>query len=133
MITADQIANAIREERLQCAVEMCLQIAEDNLQWTCLEGLISETVGGADLPASLVDLQRVRVNQPIVEHSLISVVSQALLAMPYCRRSTPMSIFEKSDLLEKVKHVFTSGDPERSIIDEILHIVRSDESLRQIQ
>jgi len=133
LITADQIANAIREERLQCAVEMCLQIAEDNLQWTCLEGLISETVGGADLPASLVDLQRVRVNQPIVEHSLISVVSQALLAMPYCRRSTPMSIFEKSDLLEKVKHVFTSGDPERSIIDEILHIVRSDESLSQIQ
>ena len=133
MITADQIANAIREERLQCAVEMCLEIAEDNLQWTCVEGLISETVGDADLPASLVDLQRVRVNHPRVEHSLISVVSQALLEMPYCRRSSPLSIFEKSDLLEKVRLAFTSGDPERLIIDEILHIVRSDESLSQIQ
>ena len=66
MITAEQIANAIREERLQCAVEMCLEIAEDNLQWTCLEGLISETVGDSNLPASLVDLQRVRVNHPRV-------------------------------------------------------------------
>lgn len=133
MITADQIAKAIREERLQCAVEMCLEIAEDNLQWTCVEGLISETVGNADLPASLVDLQRVRVNHPRVEHSVISVVSKALLEMPYCRRSSPMSIFEKSDLLEKVRLAFTSGDPERLIIDEILHIVRSDESLSQIQ
>lgn len=133
MITADQIANAIREERLQCAVEMCLEIAEDNLQWTCLEGLISETVGDANLPASFNDLQRVRVNQPIVEPSLISVVSQALLEMPYCRRSSPMSIFEKSDLLEKARLVFPSGDPERLIIDEILHLVRSDESLSQIQ
>lgn len=133
MIKADQIANAIHEERLQCAVEMCLEIAEDSLQWSCLEGLISETVGDANLPASLVDLQRVRVNQPVVEHSLISVVSQALLAMPYCRRSSPMSIFEKSDLLEKVRLAFTLGDPERLIIDEILHLVRSDESLSQIQ
>lgn len=133
MITADQIANAIREERLQCAVEMCLEIAEDNLQWTCLEGLISETVGDANLPASFNDLQRVRVNQPIVEPSLISVVSQALLEMPYCRRSSPMSIFEKSDLLEKARLAFTSGEPKRLIIDEILHLVRSDESLSQIQ
>ena len=133
MITAEQIANAIREERLQCAVEMCLEIAEDNLQWTCLEGLISETVGDLNLPASLVDLQRVRVDHPRVKHSLISVVSQALLEMPYCRRSSPMSIFEKSDLLEKARLVFPSGDPERLIIDEILHLVRSDESLSQIQ
>ena len=133
MITAEQIANAIREERLQCAVEMCLEIAEDNLQWTCLEGLISETVGDSNLPASLVDLQRIRVNHPRVKHSLISVVSQALLEMPYCRRPSPMSIFEKSDLLEKARLVFPSGDPERLIIDEILHLVRSDESLSQIQ
>ena len=133
MITAEQITNAIREERLQCAVEMCLEIAEDNLQWTCLEGLISETVSDSNLPASLVDLQRVRVNHPKVKHSLISVVSQELLEMPYCRRSSPMSISEKSDLLEKARLVFPSGVPERLIIDKILHLVRSDESLSQIQ
>ena len=133
MISAEQIANAIREERLQCAVEMCLEIAEDNFPWMCLEGLISETIGDSNLPAPLVDLQRVRLNYPGSKHSLILVVSQALLEMPYCRRSSPMSIFEKSDLLEKVRLAFPSGDPERSIIDEILHIVRSDESLSQIQ
>ncbi len=115
------------------ALEMCLEIAEDNFPWMCLEGLISETIGDSNLPAPLVDLQRVRLNYPGSKHSLILVVSQALLEMPYCRRSSPMSIFEKSDLLEKVRLAFPSGDPERSIIDEILHIVRSDESLSQIQ
>ena len=133
MISVEQIASAIREERLQCAVEMCLEIAEDNLQWTCLEGLISETVDVFNLPAPLVDLQRVRLNQPREKHSLISVVSQVILEMPHCRRSSPLSIFEKSDLLEKVRLTLPSGDPERLIIDEILHIVRSDDSLSQIQ
>jgi len=132
LITPDQIANAIREERLQCAVEMCLEIYQDNLQLTCVEGLISETVGDANLPASLVDLQRVRINQPRDKYSLISVVSQALLEMPYCRRASPMSNFEKLDLLEKVRLEFISDDREGLIIDKILQIVRSDENLTRI-
>ena len=132
MITAEHIANAIREERLQCAVEMCLEIAEDNLQWTCLEGLISETVGESNLPASLLDLQRVRINQPRPQNSLVSIVSQALLEMAYCRRSSPMSIVEKSDLLEKVRLAFLPSDPGRLIIDRLLQLVGSDESLSQI-
>ena len=129
MITPERIANAIREERLQCAVEMCLEIAEDELQLTCIEGLVSETVGESSLPASLLDLQRVRIGQVITQNSVVSIVSKALLDKAYCRRSSPMSIVEKSDLLEKVRIGFSQDDTARLIIDKILELVRFDESL----
>lgn len=129
MITPERIANAIREERLQCAVEMCLEIAEDELQLTCIEGLVSETVGESSLPASLLDLQRVRIGQVITQNSVVSIVSKALLDKAYCRRSSPMSIVEKSDLLEKVRIGFSQDDTARLIIDKILELVRIDESL----
>jgi len=108
---------------------MCLEIAEDEFQWACVVGLISETVDETNLPSPLVDLQRVRINQPRVQNSVVSIVSQELLDMPYCRRFSPMSMVEKSNLLEKVRLIFPQGHDERLIVDKILHLVRSDESL----
>ena len=43
-----------------------------------------------------------------------------------------MSIEEKSDLLEEVRESLTNNSDEKRWVDDILHLVRSDESLSSL-
>ena len=131
LITSKEIDAAIREERIQCAVELCLDLADDDVQWLFVKGLLTETITES-LHSVFLDLQRVRCDISQTEKSILCVISNFLLKKPFCHRHSHMSIEEKSDLLEEVRESLTNNSDEKRWVDDILHLVRSDESLSSL-
>lgn len=131
LITSQEIDKAIREERIQCAVELCWDLADDDVQRLFVKGLLTETVNES-LHSVFLDLQRVRCDISQTYKSILCVISNFLLEKPYCRRHSHMSIEVKSDLLEEVRKSLTNDSDEKKWVDEIMHLVRSDESLSSL-
>ena len=85
LITSKEIDAAIREERIQCAVELCLDLADDDVQWLFVKGLLTETITES-LHSVFLDLQRVRCDISQTEKSILCVISNFLLKKPFCHR-----------------------------------------------
>ena len=121
-------AEAIREDRLQSATELMLACSRSS------EQLATASAALADSPIAAPDeiqkeLAEFRWSNGRVGQGLLTIVANHLLALEYRTSQSQLTQDEKSDLLLHCTTTVGKGHQLFGLLDELLHLVRSDESV----
>ena len=121
------------EERWQCAVEMVLGVAKTLEQIEFAATLMSGDPGtGSNSSSSVRALGSLFLTNEGKNSSFVDVFCHLLLDIPAPLRFGPLTLFEKSDLIEKTLKQLGPSNAEKSFFEDLLHHVREDVGLSQI-
>jgi len=121
------------EERMQCAVEMVLGVASTQEMRLLAAGVISE--GNPSGESRTEDLTRSFsrfLRHEADKESFIEVFCDQLLKIASPMRSSPLTLDEKSELIEKTSKILGPSNSNAEFFKELLHHVREDIGLSMV-
>jgi hypothetical protein len=124
-------ARAIREDRLQAASELMLACSRSSDQLILAAAALTHSPA-EDSNAVAPEISSLRWSLPHAEHGLLNVVSNFLLSQEHRLSQSQYTQVEKSDLLFHCATTLGSSHALFRLLDDLLHLVRSDESVSDL-
>ena len=121
------------EERMQCAVEMVLGVASTPEMRLLAAGVISE--GNPSGVSKTEDLTRSFsrfLRHEADKEGVIEVFCDLLFKMASPMRPSPLTLDEKSELIEKISKILGPSNSNSEFFKELLHHVREDIGLSMV-
>lgn len=129
-VPEDVLHKAIRLERLQNAAKLVFA-SESGATLTTMASALIDSNSTADLSELGTDLSSIRWMRQEAS-SLLSAACDYLLSRPARSTLSPLSIEEKSDLVDTVARHVGKNHTERDLLEKLLHLIRCGESLNHL-
>ena len=133
LVPEEVLTSFDREQRLQCAIEMTLIVAEKKSQWEFAAALMSGSAAAIPNRANLHGSFSGFLNGEGNDADFVHVLSELLLELPSPRTRSPISCVEKSEIIEKTWKRLGPLHSDAKFFENLLHHVREDVGLSQME